>query len=167
MSGARAIDEGEKIEMLLLVPIDVHCPVCDARALVRSIEGAVLHSERRPLAPLNGPHRLSCGSCGLVREADGRRMTIHHDGRDPWFHATVWLRDETSAGVVWAYHSAHLHALRDWIAADHRECRVPGGWRSRLPRSLSAASARPVVLRSIDALLGADPDGGGSRASGR
>ena len=84
-------------------------------------------------------------------------MTLHDDGHDPWFHAPVWFRADTSAGVVWAYTETHLRLLREWIAADQRECRIAGGWRSTLPRRLTAASARPVLLRAIDTMLADAP----------
>jgi predicted RNA-binding Zn-ribbon protein involved in translation (DUF1610 family) len=137
-------ETGESIHSLLHRDVDVRCPTCGERAVVRAADAGAVHPAT--------PHVLTCGRCGLVRRHDAAEYTIHDDGHDPWFHAELWWRGRVSGGVVWAYHRDHLGQLRDWIAATRRPAAQRAGWRARLPGWMTSARAREEVLRCIDAL---------------
>jgi len=138
---------GDQLTVFFDEPVDVVCPSCAAHAVVVRLGDGV-------------KRRLVCPACAHVREHPGRRLTIHDDGRDPWFGQPLWLRSTTSWGPVWAYHQTHRAQLRAFIAADLRQRRHQGrgpGWKGKLPVWMTMAIHRQAILRAIDSMP--DPTG--------
>jgi hypothetical protein len=78
---------------------------------------------------------------------------------DPAFGLPLWLQTSCRGETLWAYNSSHLHALREYVAADLRERVGVMQWSmfSRLPRWLSARKNREAVLASMERLEGKLP----------
>ena len=147
---ARFVDQGHWIYELVNEPIDVECPRCAAQAKL------VPWGEDPPT--LFMARRLTCGSCGLVRDHDGQRLRFTRDGHDPCFGHPLWYRSESSQGVIWAYHRRHLELLRAYVAADLRERSGAEGctnrsYFSRLPDWIKSAKNRDSVLKRIDRMV--------------
>jgi len=73
---------------------------------------------------------------------------------DPTFGLPLWLQSPACGHTLWAYNAEHLHALRSYVAAMHRERRADGKWSmfTRLPQWVKAAKNRGELLRAFDRL---------------
>lgn len=144
------VDGGDPIYSLILDPVDVCCPDCGGRAaLVPLVDAKSNRLVQR---------RLACGSCGFTRDHDGVVVAYYADGRDPCFGYPLWYRTSTSKGVLWAYHRAHLEALRAYVASTDRKRSQNPGWRnksyfSRLPAWIKSAKNRDMAVKALDQLL--------------
>lgn len=140
----------------------VCCPRCGAMACVLTTDDVPVSTNS-----LFTPRRLICGACGYVAQesANGDRVrggpersgTVH----DPFFQQPLWLQTECCGRVLWAYNSAHLELLENYVAAKLRERsrRDPGSeWERRmavtatLPAWIKSAKNRDRVLRGLDRL---------------
>lgn len=126
----------------------VECPQCRARATSRSPDGTFW---------ADGPWRLVCDSCGLVREA-GRAAWRPGDAVDPVFGRPLWLQAACCGHTLWAFNAGHLDLIERFAAAELRNGR-PGGrdvrnttLASRFPRWMITANHRDDVLRGIERL---------------
>lgn len=73
---------------------------------------------------------------------------------DPDFGLNLWLSVPFRGQLFWAYNSAHLCFIRDFVAADLRQ-RQPNrnsSLVSRLPGWVKSAKNRSAILSVIDAL---------------
>ena len=149
----RFIDAGDPIYSLVLDPVDVRCPDCDARAKLVPLVDA--------RASRLVPRRLACGSCGFTRDHDGVVVAYFADGRDPCFGYPLWYRTTTAKGVLWAYHRPHLEMLRAYVASTDRQRSQNPTWRnrsyfSRLPAWIKSAKNRDMVVKALNQLLDDD-----------
>lgn len=150
----RIRDDGRSLHAFI-DHVDVACPRCSSRALVRMLE--------RPTATTLSAHpaRLTCSQCGLTRT---QRLApsalwsyaLRSDGRDPYFQLPLWLQTPTRHGLVFAYNAAHLEALETYIGAQLRERSANPLLRwhnrtmaSRLPRWMKSAHNRDVMLAAL------------------
>lgn len=143
-------DEGHDVYEFLEEEILVRCPECDGRARL------VIWGESDP--ELMSPRRLACHFCGFNRDHHDRALSIYRDGRDPCFGYLLWLRSETSKGIVWAYNMRHLTLLHSYIQAQVRERHRMVTWRNRsifarLPRWMKSSKNRELVLRHLNKLV--------------
>jgi hypothetical protein len=126
-------------------PLLVRCPRCGGRASVDG-EGSTV--------------RLTCGSCGLARDWDGRTRFSGgtRTGHDSYFGAELWLRSVCCGGrVLWARNAEHLEYLRAYVAGTLRESAAgentdhrPKPLSAKLPAWLKAAKHREEVLRHLE-----------------
>lgn len=156
MSG-RLRDDGRALDAFL-AHIDVVCPRCSHRALVRLID------ERRPGKPPRHPARLTCPGCGLTRTqrldpGTLQRYAVWRDGRDPYFRLPLWLRTDTRHGVLFAYNAGHLDILEAYVSATLRERNADPARRwnnrsmaARLPRWIKLAAHRDELSKALERL---------------
>jgi hypothetical protein len=149
--------------------IHVRCPRCDGRAVV------VVHPDHREghgsaIGLLTAPHRLSCHGCGHAADWHPRRdgggdlyFTTGGPFRvprltgpeDPFFGLPLWLQRPCCGQVLWAYNTAQLDLLEQYVTARLRERSDRPGSQSlleRLPAWIKAADNRDAVLAAIRAL---------------
>lgn len=100
--------------------------------------------------------RSHCSGCGHVSVMPARPFRwAGYDARDPYFDLPLFLTEPVGAKLLWAHNRAHLEMLAEWIGASLRERAIPSYHRtmmSRLPRWMKLASARPRLLRALEAL---------------
>lgn len=152
----RSRDDGRSLADFV-AQIDVTCPCCRRRAIVRMLEGR--HDAAWPACPA----RLTCPHCGIIRTQrlqSGvlRGYVLRSDGRDPYFHLPLWLATPTRHGMVIAYNENHLEALEAFVASSLRERSTPtthcrrrrnSTMHSRLPRWMKLAANRAEMLNAL------------------
>lgn len=131
----------------------VECPGCGGRAVVRLRP----LGESRRAGPFVANHEatLACPACG--RSARRSAFVRFLNGpADPVFELPVWLRVRCGGNTLWAYNERHLEALEAFVRATLRERRPHpelgwrnASWTSRIPRWISAARNREMVLQGI------------------
>jgi hypothetical protein len=110
------------------------------------------------------PRRLVCRNCGYTRNwvaKEIRRGWWTRPVVDDFFGIPVWLQASSGGKVLWAYNVRHLRHIEGYVRATLRESRkhpIFGGWVNqsmveRLPRWISAAHNRPLVLKLIRRML--------------
>lgn len=126
-------------------PSWVVCPRCAGPARSTTNE-----TERR--------HRLVCKGCAHVAELETPWLVQWvGDGTDGRFGLPLYLTIEVQGQDLWVHNLEHLDVLADWLGATLRERNVDGdiynrAMMSRLPRWMKAASARPAVVKGLEAL---------------
>lgn len=108
----RFVDDGLSLHELVLEPVDVRCPKCDAHARLVPLGGCEVE--------LHMARRLSCFECGFTKDHNGRTLGFARMGEDPCFSYALWYRTETAKGRIWAYHRSPLEEMRAYIAASNR-----------------------------------------------
>lgn len=104
-----------------------------------------------------------CDNCGDTCEYDAQITHERlHNGHvvDPHFGLPLWLQLPWRDELFWAYNYEHLHILREYIAAKHRErginprntIKKNSAMLSRLPEFMTKAANRADMLRLIDFL---------------
>jgi hypothetical protein len=73
------------------------------------------------------------------------------DACDPYFGYPLWLVGEVKGNVFWAYNSAHLSFIRNYVQATIRvrEPNRNSSLASRLPHFLLDRKNRSAVLKEI------------------
>lgn len=126
----------------------VQCPRCAHRAVVHA-------ASKSP--------RLTCASCGYVREADSETprwtwWSDRPDGREPSFGQPLWLVEECCGGnVLWALNEPHLDYLERFVRSTSRDREFPSspgnrGLAYKLPKWMQLARNRQELLRTISRL---------------
>lgn len=138
----------------------VTCPQCNHRAVVHAED---FNSPAYVLEEV----KVVCTGCGYNKKL--HHISKRHDPKqkrgnvlkfgspvDPFFHLPAWLQTEVSGNILWAYNLEHLDFLAAHVGAKHRERHgSPLRVRSigaRLPRWMTAAGHRDMILREIDKL---------------
>jgi hypothetical protein len=102
--------------------------------------------------------RLECPACHEMSDLKLGWIEDRYTRRpfDPYFGFPLWLQAETCGQVLWAYNKDHLHAIRAYIGAAHRERAEDGKWSmmTRLPKWMKSARNRDALLKSIERLEG-------------
>jgi C4-type Zn-finger protein len=93
-------------------------------------------------------HEVSDLKLGWVEDRSTQRPF------DPYFGFPLWLQAETCGQVLWVYNKDHLHAIKAYISAAHRERAKDGTWSmmTRLPKWMKSARNRDALLKSIERL---------------
>jgi hypothetical protein len=129
----------------------VRCPRCGALATVAAFP-------RRPVLSPFQSRRLTCLSCGHIRDKDSGVYSVPDADApamfDPYFALPLWLQASTEHGLLWAYNLDHLALIRRFVAAGSGGgARTEAGLRvslvSRLPCWTAEAGNRAEVLRVI------------------
>ncbi|MFB4314773.1 hypothetical protein [Actinomadura sp. 21ATH] len=159
MSRDRFTDPGVRL-WAFADDILVRCPRCGGRAVV-SPYPEHRESHPSPAVRLTAPHRLVCPACAHTAEWTAR----HERGyarpprltgpNGPFFDLPLWLSRPCCGHVLWAYNEPHLTLIESYVSAHLRE---RGGWTGsgsmleHLPAWIKAASNRPELLKTIQAL---------------
>ena len=126
--------------------IEVHCPRCDAHAVVECVAGQ---------------RRVTCGTCPYTRPSgptppprhqfSGPVEALASDGLTLWFRCVIDGHD------FWALNRQHLAYIRAFVASTERNVeflivdgRHPQG--DKLPSWLLSAKRRDRTLRALDRL---------------
>jgi hypothetical protein len=113
--------------------------------------------QHRPSATTGVPGTLpaACAQCGRSSEVSVTVRPLRAGGpADPHFGLPLRLVEPTRAGLLWAYNTAHLQALLDYVNASLRESRgVHHSMFSRLPGWMKLARNRAVVQKAITRLI--------------
>lgn len=152
----------------------VRCPRCQRCA--RVARAAPSQLDKPASEQLFDPRRCTCPHCAYVEEwnkdtpaksgtqestfqlAMATRVWVSASivigGPTDWyFRHPLWLQMPCCGHVLWAYNTAHLAFLREYVQADLRE-RVPvpntnNTLASKLPRWMKSAKNRDEVLKGI------------------
>lgn len=136
--------------------VDVVCPQCGAKALVKKSNKADISV------------RFSGLQCGYVKKWSGnlgiqatgslkvKNNVVHMGwGGDPYFGFSLWYRMPCCGDVLWAYNRRHLKFYEASIGDKLRE-RAPNehGWsnqslQSRLPQWMLGGKNRSEILKKI------------------
>jgi hypothetical protein len=132
----------------------VACPKCQSCARVSTIELEDVD--------LFSPRRLSCFHCGYSRKWNQKLINFQWYAKptvDGFFGEPLWLQVSCGNEVLWAFNLEHLELIENYVSAKLRERRKSEdyGWQnkslvSRLPKWISAAKNRDVVLKAIQKL---------------
>lgn len=124
--------------------VDVECPQCAARAVIRR----------------SGEVRLTCGGCGLSRTSSA--LSLWPDGtevvvRDPCFGTRLWLQGPCVGHTLWAVNDEHLDYIENYVGAEQRRDRSAftlfnSALGEQLPKWMVLAKNRPALLRTIGVL---------------
>ncbi len=129
----------------------VHCPRCDERAIIDAASGFV---------------RLTCPSCGYVREEEPKSpadmipassLAVYNDGHTE-FGAKLWLETTCCGGHrLWALNVRHLDYIERFVRSTDRDSEFPSlpGHRQladKLPPWMVSHKHREEVTRAIDRL---------------
>jgi len=137
----------------------VVCPRCGGKVLVRSNDpDSKIFDTREVKIAYSG-----CGfnkSLGGISFRDDRKqkrgnLLIFGAPVDPFFHLPVWLQDDFSGEILWAYNLEHLDFLAAHVGPKLRErnqANAPRSLGSRLPRWMTTARNREAVLKLIEKL---------------
>lgn len=137
----------------------VVCPNCGGKALVRAADPHLKTFEIKEV-------KIVCTACGFNKSLDGisyredpkqkrGNVLIFGAPLDPFFHLPVWLQDDFSGEILWAYNLEHLDFLTEHVGAKLRErnrANAPRSLGSRLPRWMTSAGNREGVLKTIEKL---------------
>jgi len=146
MAAPNPVEPGEAFDDHVLV----HCPECDARAVVDARSGFV---------------RLTCPSCGFVKETQPRSaasrpliphslLAVYNDGNS-MFGERLWLETTCCGGHrLWALNERHLEYVERFVRSKDRTREFPSlpGNRQladKLPAWMVSAKHRDEVLSSI------------------
>ena len=130
----------------------VVCPRCSSCARVIPLPGGE--------AELNSPRRLTCTSCGMVKDLQPKGITLGNIGDpvDSYFQLPLWLKTQHGEESLWFYNLKHLEYIKSYIAASIRTRNLdsPGCLNcsivSRLPMWMKKGSNRKRVLSRIKEL---------------
>jgi hypothetical protein len=128
----------------------VRCPGCGKKAFVFPAD----------LAWRAKSAKLSCADCGhnaQARRTNPRGQFVGITRRrlkepsDPFFHLPLWFVGEVKREQFWAYNSAHLEFLKNYLGATLRirEPHINGSMASRLPAFLTDRKNRAAALKAI------------------
>ncbi|PSL00070.1 hypothetical protein CLV63_102196 [Murinocardiopsis flavida] len=143
--------------------IFVRCPRCGGRAAV-FVHPDHREEGRSAVLRLIAPHRLSCLGCGHTaswapRTGPGGSPTYLprlSGPDDPFFGLPLWLQRPCCGGrILWAYNTAHVDVLEQYVAARLRERHSwtgSGSLLEHLPAWMKSAGNRDDVLRALRAL---------------
>lgn len=117
----------------------VECPSCGKRADVRVLDN-LKHKYVYTL-----PSKMTCLHCGYNKTLENGSYFENH---------TLFLTTTCSENTLWAWNEAHLQWLEDYVSATHRSRPLSSNQSlaSRLPRWLTAAKNRKMVLKGIEKL---------------
>ncbi|TDQ76602.1 hypothetical protein [Sphingobacterium yanglingense] len=144
-------------------PIDVVCPRCEKKALVRGA-GLYLTAARH-----EEKVRFACVACGYaIKYGNTPKVVVGANHRvgarysrilylngpvDPFFGFALWYCITANEGLLWAYNLEHLSVIEAYVRDALRERNgIPyqnDSIASRLPKWVSSAQNREYVLRLI------------------
>lgn len=134
--------------------ISVQCPQCHQCASVKP--------KADTQAGLFSPRRLSCLSCGLTKDWNGRQIGGGSSSvpTDWYFHLPLWLQASCCGEILWAYNRDHLDFRDNSVQATLREGlpeQATAFFRnktvaSRLPKWIKKAKNRQKILKKIAVL---------------
>lgn len=95
-----------------------------------------------------------CATCGADFEFSARWVPFHDAGgvRERFFGTRLYLREETSKGIVWAYNRRHGEAIGKYVASAIRDSAVDEkalGLFANLPSWIKQAKNRGAVLTAL------------------
>lgn len=98
--------------------------------------------------------KVSCKNCGKKKPYDAEHWRIVSDlrnPRDPHFGLQLWLQSGFDGSVLWAYNTAHLDFLEEYISSKLREEKVvsPRALSQTMPSFIMKASNRAKLLKLI------------------
>lgn len=142
-------DPALRIHDLAGQDIDVACPRCRGRAVV-------VPAPEEGVLMIFWTRRVVCRGCGYAALRPARRSGCWGGPVDPFFRLPLWLTTRCCGGrTLWAFHSAHLDLIEDYVAADLRERTLPPDGLTlvaRLPVWLKAAKHRGEIVRAVGRL---------------
>lgn len=129
---------GQKTIAQFYDTILVHCPKCDAKAVIRTKDKST-HEKQ-----------LTCTTCSYTKRGP---LPLHT------YFPKLWLRTRCGKHELWAVNEEHLQFIKEYVSAKLRE-RSPHpehGWSnqslaSRLPQWIKSAKNRDQVLTCIKRL---------------
>jgi hypothetical protein len=149
----RFLDSGQTVYGLQS-EILVACPKCQSCARILTVD-----SENTDLF---SPRRLTCFHCGHSRKWEQKLIQFQWyiaPVVDGYFREPLWLQTSCGNEILWAFNLKHLELIENYVTAKLRERwkTEDYGWQnktlvSRLPKWISSAKNRDIVLKSIQKL---------------
>jgi len=126
------------------------CPNCGGKWLTAEVWRGKFSNRTKQTV------KVECASCSKESEMKlgWRKDRFLGKPFDPYFGFPLLLQVETCGHLLWAYNKDHLHALKAYISAAHRERVKDGKWSmmTRLPKWVKSAKNRGALLKSIERL---------------
>lgn len=155
----RTKDTYEKKVYDFIKDIDIVCPSCSKKAIVKSDSSLSLFKNiDKNLV------RLICPNCGynklhaeIPKNLAIIKWTFIIGGAiDPYFHQPLWMAQKVGENILWAYNHEHLDFLERHVGAKLRERNNKiienKSMGSRLPKWLTSKKNRELVLKVIKQL---------------
>lgn len=98
--------------------------------------------------------KVCCQNCGQAKLYEAEHMRESVDSQtaiDPYFGLQLWLQLDFDGSILWAYNTAHLDFLEEFIGAKLREEKVVSrhSLTQTMPSFIMKASNRAKLLRLI------------------
>jgi len=98
--------------------------------------------------------KVSCKNCGKTKPYDAEHLRIVSDlrnPRDPHFGLQLWLQSGFDGSILWAYNTAHLDFLEEFVSAKLREEKAVSrhSLTQTMPLFILKASNRTKLLKLI------------------
>lgn len=118
---------------------------------------ARVNCESTPQRPFNTVE-APCPECGAVNVVDISWSIDFFSGRplDPYNGERLWYVDDVRGNEIWAYNTAHLTYLREYISSSLRERGDHAGKYSiitNLPAWMKSKKNRDDVIKTLDRLM--------------
>lgn len=164
MTELRFKDSYQTLTYDFIKDVLVICPKCEQKAIVKASEFSFGKMDENDV-------RLVCSNCGhskilsekpsvIVYSSNEKIISGRHyfvgGGIDPFFHLPLWLSENLSGNLFWAYNIEHIEFLENHIQAKLRE-RNGIEYRnksigSRLPKWMTSKKNRELMLKTIEKL---------------
>ena len=133
----------------------VRCPGCGRKAFVFP-EGLAWRAKTARLACTSCGHSGNAGRVNFHGQPVGATRRRLKEPCDPFFKLPLWFVGELKRQQFWAYNSAHLEFLRNYLGATLRirEPHRNGSMASRLPAFLTDRKNRAAALAAIAEMEG-------------